>query len=158
MYIHERADWPRLRWQSEVLTGALGDVRRRQGRLLGQMQALGFRLRQEAVLLTLTEDVVKSSEIEGEKLDRQEVRSSIARRLGMDFGGLKHADRNVEGVVEMMLDRTRHYDHPLTEERLFGWQASLFPTGRSGMRKIRAGMWREDREGPMRVVSGAVGR
>ncbi len=158
MHIHERTEWPHLQWQSEVLTGALGDVRHRQGRLLGQMRALGFRLREEAVLLTLTEDVVKSSEIEGEKLDRQEVRSSIARRLGMDIGGLKPANRNVEGVVEMMLDATRHYDQPLREERLFGWHASLFPTGRSGTRKIRVGMWRDDKGGPMQVVSGAVGR
>jgi Fic family protein len=122
------------------------------------MQALGLRLREEAVLLTLTEDVVKSSEIEGEKLDRQEVRSSIARRLGMDIGGVKPADRNVEGIVEMMLDATRHYDQQLREERLFGWHASLFPTGRSGTRKIRVGMWRDDKDGPMQVVSGAVGR
>lgn len=158
MYIHERPEWPHLYWNSEAITGPLGEVRHRQGRLLGQMQALGFRLRDEAVLLTLTEDVVKSSEIEGEKLDREEVRSSIARRLGMDVGGLKAADRNVEGVVEMMLDAARHYDQPLTEERLFGWHASLFPTGRIGMRKIRVGMWRDDKDGPMQVVSGAVGR
>lgn len=158
MYVHERPEWPHLHWNSEAITGPVGEVRHRQGRLLGQMQALGFRLRDEAVLLTLTEDVVKSSEIEGEKLDREEVRSSIARRLGMDVGGLKAADRNVEGVVEMMLDATRHYDQPLTEERLFGWHASLFPTGRSGMRKIRVGMWRDDRDGPMQVVSGTVGR
>src|SRR2546428_12796089 len=158
MYIHERPEWPHLSWNSEAITGLLGEVRHRQGRLLGQMQALGFRLRDEAVLLTLTEDVVKSSEIEGEKLDREEVRSSIARRLGMDVGGLKAADRNVEGVVEMMLDATRHYDQPLTEERLFGWHASLFPPGRSGMRRLRVGMWRDDKDGPMQVVSGAVGR
>jgi len=158
MYIHERPEWPQLYWNSEMLTGALGNVRHRQGRLLGQMQALGFRLRDEAVLLTLTEDVVKSSEIEGEKLDWEEVRSSIARRLGMDVGGLKAADRNVEGAVEMMLDATRQYDQPLTEERLFGWHASLFPTARSGMRRIRVGMWRDDKGGPMQVVSGAVGR
>jgi len=158
MYIHEKPEWPQLYWNSEMLTGALGNVRHRQGRLLGQMQALGFRLRDEAVLLTLTEDVVKSSEIEGEKLDREEVRSSIARRLGMNVGGLKAADRNVEGVVEMMLDATRQYDQPLTEERLFGWHASLFPTARSGMRRIRVGMWRDDKGGPMQVVSGAVGR
>jgi Fic family protein len=122
------------------------------------MRALGFRLRDEAVLLTLTEDIVKSNEIEGEKLDREEVRSSLARRMGLDVGGLKAADRNVEGVVEMILDATRHYDQPLTEERLFGWHASLFPTGRSGMRKIRVGMWRDDKEGPMQVVSGGVKR
>jgi Fic family protein len=157
VYIHERPGWPQLRWTSETLAGILAEVRHRQGRLLGQMETLGFHLREEAVLRTLTEDVVKSSEIEGEKLDREAVRSSIARRLGMDVGGLKTADRNVEGVVEMTLDATRHYDRPLTKERLFGWHASLFPAGRSGMRRIRVGMWRDDKHGPMRVVSGPVG-
>ncbi len=122
------------------------------------MEALGFHLRQEAVLQTLTEDVVKSSEIEGEKLDASQVRSSIARRLGMDVGGTEAADRHIEGVVEMMLDATRHYDQPLTAERLFAWHASLFPTGRSGMRKIRVGAWRDDSTGPMQVVSGPIGR
>jgi Fic family protein len=122
------------------------------------MEALGFPLQQEAMLQTLTEDVVKSSEIEGEKLDVSQVRSSIARRLGMDVGGLKGADRHVEGVVEMMLDATRKYDEPLTAERLFAWQGSLFPTGRSGMRKIRVGAWRDDKTGPMQVVSGPIGR
>jgi len=155
--MHERPDWPQLHWNSEALAGVLADVRHRQGRLLGQMEALGFGLRQDAVLRTLTEDVVKSSEIEGEKLDREAVRSSIARRLGMDAGGLKAADRNVEGVVEMTLDATRNYDRPLTEERLFGWHASLFPAGRSGMRRIRVGKWRDDKDGPMQVVSGPVG-
>ena len=157
MYMHERPDWPQLHWNSEALAGLLADVRHRQGRLLGQMEALGFGLRQDAVLRTLTEDVVKSSEIEGEKLDREAVRSSIARRLGMEAGGLKAADRNVEGVVEMTLDATRNYDKPLTEKRLFGWHASLFPTGRSGMRRIRVGKWRDDKDGPMQVVSGPVG-
>ena len=109
-------------------------------------------------LQTLTADVLKSSEIEGEKLDAEQVRSSIARRLGMDIGSLKPADRNVEGIVEMMLDATRHYDQPLTAERLFSWHASLFPTGRSGMTKIRAGAWRDDSTGPMQVVSGPVGK
>jgi Fic family protein len=122
------------------------------------MEALGFNLRQEAVLQTLTTDVVKSSEIEGEKLDAEQVRSSIARRLGIDIGALKPADRNVEGVVEMMLDATRHYDQPLSKERLYAWHAALFPTGRSGMLKINVGAWRDDREGPMQVVSGAMGR
>jgi Fic family protein len=159
MYIHEKREWPQLHWNSEALAAVLADVRHRQGRLLGQMEALGFALREEAVLRTLTEDVVKSSEIEGEKLDHETVRSSIARRLGMDAGGLKAAaDRNVEGVVEMMLDATRNFDKRLTEERLFGWHASLFPTGRSGMRRIRVGMWRDDSDGPMHVVSGPVGR
>jgi Fic family protein len=122
------------------------------------MDALGFKLRQEAVLTTLTEDVIKSSEIEGEQLDAVQVRSSIARRLGMNIGGLRPVDRNVEGVVEMMLDATSHYDQPLTAERLFGWHASLFPTSRSGMRQIKVGAWREDHSGPMQVVSGPIGR
>jgi Fic family protein len=122
------------------------------------MEALGFNLRQEAVLRTLTEDVLKTSEIEGEKLDAEQVRSSIARRLGMDIGGLKAVDRNVEGVVEMMLDATRHCDQPLTSERLFAWHASLFPTGRSGMRRITAGAWRNANGDPMQVVSGPMGK
>src|SRR5271170_1819922 len=133
VYIHEKPDWPQLRSNSAALAGMLADVRHRQGRLSGQMEALGFNLREEAVLRTLTEDVVKSSEIEGEKLDPNTVRSSIARRLGMDVGGLKAADRNVEGVVEMTLDATRNYQKPLTKDRLFGWHSSLFPAGRSGM-------------------------
>jgi Fic family protein len=140
------------------LAERLAVVRHQQGRLLGRMEALGFKLRQEANLTALTEDVLKSSEIEGEQLDVEQVRSSIARRLGMDIGGLKPVDRNVEGVVEMMLDATRHYEQSLTAERLFGWHASLFPTGRSGMRRITAGAWRDDSRGPMQVASGPVGR
>jgi Fic family protein len=122
------------------------------------MDALGFSLQQEAVLQTLTADVLKSSEIEGEKLDAEQVRSSVARRLGMDIGGLKPADRHVDGVVEMMLDATQHYDQPLSSERLFAWHASLFPTGRSGLHPIVVGAWRVDRTSPMQVVSGPVGR
>jgi Fic family protein len=152
-YIHNRSDWPRLHWNRESLAERLAAVRHEQGRLLGRMEALGFKLRQEAVLKTLTEDVLKSSEIEGEQLDAEQVRSSIGRCLGMDIGGLKHVDRNVEGVVEMMLDATRHYDQALTAERLFAWHASLFPTGRSGMRRIRVGAWRDDSGGPMQVLS-----
>lgn len=158
MYLYQRDDWPQLHWDSGALAGLLADVRHRQGRLLGEMKSLGFGLQEEAVLRTLTEDVVKSSEIEGEKLDPEAVRSSIARRLGMDVGALAPADRNVEGVVEMMLDATTNYDKPLTDERLLGWHASLFPTGRSGIRRITVGAWRDDREGPMQVVSGPVGR
>ena len=158
LYIHRLLDWPRLRWNRERLAEPLADVRHRQGRLIGHMEALGFNLRQEAMLQTLTADVLKSSEIEGEKLNAEQVRSSIARRLGMDIGALKPADRNVEGIVEMMLDATRSYDHPLTTDRLFSWHASLFPTGRSGMTKIRAGAWRDDRTGPMEVVSGPAGK
>jgi Fic family protein len=141
MYIYEVPGWPRFWWNLERLAEPLADVRHRQGRLIGHMEALGFSLRQEAVLQTLTADVIKSSEIEGEELDAAQVRSSIARRLGMEISALTHADRNVEGVVEMMLDATRHYDQPLTAERLFAWHASLFPTGRSGMATIRVGTW-----------------
>ena len=122
------------------------------------MEALGFEMRSEATLRTLTEDVVKTSEIEGEILAPDQVRSSIATRLGLNIGGLPAADRNVDGVVEMALDATRNYAEPLTEERLFSWHAALFPTGRSGMRRIRVGQWRDDADGPMEVVSGPIGR
>jgi Fic family protein len=157
-YIHRLPGWPEFRWDQGGLAGPLAAVRHRQGRLVGRMEGLGFGLRSEAVLRTLTEDVLKSSEIEGEILDRGQVRSSIARRLGMDIAGLVPADRDVEGVVEMMLDATRNYRQALTGERLFAWHASLFPTGRSGMQRIAVGAWRDDRTGPMQVVSGPVGR
>jgi Fic family protein len=157
-YIHDLAGWPQFRWSQENLAQLLAAVRHRQGRLIGRMEALGFDLRAEAVLRTLTEDVVKSSEIEGELLDRQQVRSSLARRLGIDIGALTPADRHVEGVVEMVLDATAHYDAPLTAERLFGWHAALFPTGRSGISKITVGAWRTERSGAMQVVSGPAGR
>lgn len=158
MYIHELSNWPRFQLDREQLAKPLADVRHRQGRLTGHMEALGFDLQQDAVLETLSADVLKSSEIEGEKLNAEQVRSSIARRLGIDIGALKPADRNVEGIVEMMLDATRRYDQPLTAKRLFDWQASLFPTGRSGMHKIRTGAWRDDSTGAMEVVSGPVGK
>ena len=156
-YIHQLDIWPHFTWEYEQIASVLGTVRNRQGRLLGRMEALGFLLRSEAILQTLTLDVLKSSEIEGEILDRSQVRSSIARRLGMGICGLIPSDRHVDGVVEMMLDATQNFDKPLTEDRLFGWHASLFPTGRSGMRKITIGAWRNETQGPMRVVSGAVG-
>ncbi|HTS47432.1 MAG TPA: Fic family protein [Bryobacteraceae bacterium] len=158
MYIHKLKDWPRFHWSMEKLAEPLASVRHRQGRLIGHMEGLGFQLRQEAVLETLTTDVLKSSEIEGEKLDAELVRSSVARRLGLDIGGLRPADRNVEGAVEMMLDATRHYDQPLTAERLFGWHAALFPTGRSGLTKIKTGAWRDESVEPMQVVSGPAGK
>jgi Fic family protein len=158
VYIHERKDWPAFRWSEQTLAPRLAAVRHRQGRLIGRMEALGFQLQAEAVLQTLTEEVQKSSEIEGEMLDKEQVRSSIARRLGMDVGALTPADRDVEGVVEMMLDATQNYDKPLTKERLFNWHAALFPTGRSGMSRIKVGAWRDDRTGPMQVVSGPIGR
>ncbi len=155
-YIHELKNWPEFDWNEARLAEQLATIRHRQGRLMGRMEALGFQLRSEAVLQTLTEDVIKSSEIEGEKLDRAQVRSSLARRLGMDIDGLIYADRNVEGVVEMMLDATQKFEAPLTSERLFGWHAALFPMGRSGMTKIRVGKWRDGENGPMQVVSGGV--
>ena len=157
-HIHELPDWPNFGWDQQSLASVLATVRHQQGRLIGRMEGLGFPLQQEAVLQTLTEDVVKSSEIEGERLDQSQVRSSIARRLGMNVGGVDVVDREVEGVVEMMLDATCNYDQPLTAERLSAWHASLFPTGRSGMRKLRVGTWRDDNTGPMQVVSGPIGR
>jgi len=153
-YIHQLSDWPNFKWDSSKLTGQLATVRHDQGRLIGRMESLGFPLRDEAVLQTLTTDVLKSSEIEGENLDADQVRSSIARRLGIDIGGATSADRNVDGVVEMMIDATQNYDRPLTRERLFGWHAALFPTGYSGLKKIGVGVWRD---GPMQVVSGPIG-
>jgi Fic family protein len=156
-YIHENPDWPNLTWDDAKLLPLLADVRHRQGRLLGRMEGLGFRLRAEASLTTLTSDVIKSSAIEGSLLDAAQVRSSIARRLGLDFGGNVKASRDVEGVVEMMLDATQKYAAPLTAERLFGWHASLFPTGRSGMRRIAVGAWRPADIGAMQVVSGPMG-
>jgi Fic family protein len=158
IYIHEKADWPGLVWNGDVLATDLARVRHKQGRLLGKMEGFGFDLRSEASLATLTSDVVKSSAIEGETLNPNEVRSSIARRLGLDVGGLPKASRNVEGVVEMMLDATRSFDSPLTKKRLLDWQASLFPTGRSNMGRITVGAWRTAKSGAMQVVSGPLGR
>ena len=157
-YIHESPKWPNLTWDDARLMPLLGRIRHAQGHLLGRMESLGFRLRAEASLTTLAADVVKSSAIEGELLDAEQVRSSIARRLGLDFGDDVPSSRNVEGVVEMMLDATQKYAEPLTAERLFAWHASLFPTGRSGMGKITVGAWRPAEMDPMRVVSGPIGR
>ncbi|HEX3717457.1 MAG TPA: Fic family protein [Verrucomicrobiae bacterium] len=158
MYIYERKEWPDFQWDQAGMVDLLVEVRHMQGRLLGRMEELGFQLRGEATLQTLTLDVVKTSEIEGEKLDAEQVRSSIARRLGMDIGALPQIDRNVEGIVEMMLDATGKFDAPLTQERLFGWYAALFPTGRTGMHRITVGGWRTDATGKMQVVSGPIGR
>jgi Fic family protein len=158
MYIHELKEWPEFHWERAKLADLLAEVRHGQGRLLGRMESLGFGLREEATLQTLTQDVVKTSEIEGEKLDTEQVRSSIARRLGLDIGATGPVDRNVEGIVEVMLDATRKYDAALTAERLFGWHAALFPTGRSGMQRITVGGWRTAASGAMQVVSGPIGR
>jgi Fic family protein len=157
-YIHEQTTWPELKWDEAKLSPLLAEVRHRQGRLLGRMEGLGFQWRKEASLKTLTADVVKSSAIEGEQLDAGAVRSSLARRLGLDVGGLIPSTRHIDGIVEMMLDATQHYAESLTAERLYGWHALLFPTGRSGMRKIRVGAWRTGENGPMQVVSGSAGR
>lgn len=158
IYIYQQLDWPHFTWDNDTLVVLLSSVRHKQGRLKGYMEALGFALRNEATLQTLTLDVLKSSEIEGEVLSPEQVRSSIARKLGMDIAGLVPADRHVDGVVEMMLDATRNYREKLSSERLFGWHSALFPSGRSGMHKIRVGEWRDNEKGPMQVVSGAMGK
>jgi Fic family protein len=156
-YIHKRKGWPELHWDDGALTVLLAKIRHAQGKLLGRMEELGFRLRGEAGLTVLTEEVVKSSAIEGEVLDARQVRSSLARRMGLETGGTIPATRAVEGVVEMMLDATRNYSRPLTAKRLFGWHAALFPTGYSGLRRITVGAWRGREAGPMQVVSGPIG-
>lgn len=154
-YIYEYSNWTNFTWRDTDINALFGAVRHLQGKIIGQMNTLGFATKEEATLTTLTLDVIKSSEIEGEKLDYEQVRSSIARRLGIHIAGLVPADRNVEGVVEMMLDATQNYPNPLTNERLFGWHSALFPTGRSGMHKIEVGRYRT---GEMQIVSGAMGK
>lgn len=157
-FLHQQNNWPEFTWNSNEFLSLLSEARNLQGRLIGKMDTMGFDLRNEALLDTLTLDVIKSSEIEGEILNPDQVRSSIARRLGMEIAGTVESDRNVEGVVEMMLDATQNCFKPLTAERLFDWHAALFPTGRSGMYKITVADWRKDTTGPMRVVSGAMGK
>ncbi len=158
LYVHQLKDWPKFLWDKANLAEPLAEIRHRQGLLLGRMGSLGFETRAEAALYSLTEEVLKSSAIEGAVLDKDQVRSSIARRLGMDLGATPFADREVEGVVEMMLDATQSYAEPLTPDRLFGWQAALFPAGRSGMHRITTGAWRTPDADPMQVVSGPTGR
>jgi Fic family protein len=157
-YIHLNKDWPNFKWDSDAIVNLLSEARNLQGRLLGKMDALGFELRNEALLNTLTLDVLKTSEIEGELLNRDQVRSSIARKLGMEIAGSIESDRKVDGVVEMMLDATQNCFNPLTKSRLFDWHAALFPTGRNGMYPIIVGDWRKDTTGPMQVVSGPMGK
>lgn len=158
MYIYLLDNWPAFKWDSEELMPLLAKVRNAQGQLAGRMESLGFELKKEALLESLSEEVIKSSEIEGEILDSAQVRSSVARRLGMEISGLVESDRNIDGVVEMLLDATQKFDAELTEDRLFGWHSALFPGGRSGMLKIAVGEWRNDSTGPMQVVSGALGK
>jgi Fic family protein len=154
-YIYQYKNWTKFTWQENAINSIFGEVRNMQGKIIGQMNTLGFATKEEATLSTLTQDVIKSSEIEGEKLDYEQVRSSIARRLGLNIAGLIPANRNVEGVVEMMLDATQNYQKPLTKKRLFEWHVALFPTGYSGMHKIEVGRYRT---GEMQIVSGAMGK
>lgn len=157
-YIHLSPKWPGFQWQTDKIVLPLSTIRHRQGRLMGKLEGLGFQLKEEATLETLTQDVIKSSEIEGEKLPMDQVRSSIGRKLGIDVAGITPTDRSVEGIVEVMLDASQKFHLPLSKERLVGWHAALFPTGRSGLQKIKTGSWRDDSTGPMQVVSGAMGR
>ena len=157
-FIYQKRDWPSFLWNNERLIALLGKVRNLQGKLIGQMESLGFELRSEATLEALTLEIITSTEIEGEILQPEQVRSSVARRLGLNIAGLVPSDRNVDGVVDMLMDAVGKYEEPLSEERLFNWHYSLFPTGRSGMYKIIVGNWRDDSTGPIQVVSGPMGR
>jgi Fic family protein len=157
-YIWQAPDWPRWRYDLAALASPLADASRAQGMLLGRLADVGLVLRDQASLAALTDDVVETSAIEGESLDEASVRSSIARRLGVDIGALAPADRHVEGIVELVLDATERCHEPITEERLLGWHAALFPTGHSGISRIRVAAWRDDATGPMQVVSGPMHR
>ena len=158
MYIYERSKWPEFKWNTDEVLALLIKVRNLQGLVIGQMEALGFDLKDQANLEILTQDVLRSSEIEGELLNPEQVRSSIVRQLGLDISGLVHSDRNVDGVVEMMIDATENFNKPLNKQRLFGWHNALFPTGYSGMYRLLVGKWRDDSTGPMQVVSGPIGK
>lgn len=158
MYIYQNTDWSHFKWDNNALIKLLSDVRNLQGRIIAKMGTLGFELRNEALLDNYTLDVIKTSEIEGEILNAEQVRSSVARKLGIELSGAVESDRHIDGIVEMMLDATQNCFEPLTKERLFDWHAALFPTGRSGMYKITVADWRKDTTGPMQVVSGALGK
>ncbi|MDP1586457.1 MAG: Fic family protein [Prosthecobacter sp.] len=157
-YIYQHHDWPRFTWDTEALAQQLGAARLRQGRLLGRMSALGLAFQDEAMLSSLTEEAIKTSEIEGEILDADQVRSSVARHLGLDVGGASRVDRHVDGLVEMMMDATQNHGARLTAERLHAWHGALFPTGRSGLKRIRTAAWRDAAADPMQVISGTAGR
>ncbi len=158
MYIYQHPNWPQFTWDNDKLVSSLGRVRQLQGKLIGKMESLGFDLRNEAILETMTLDIIKSTEIEGELLNPDQVRSSVAKRLGIDIGGLIASDRHVEGMVDLMMDATQNCIFELTQERLFDWHAALFPTGRNTMYKITVGDWRKDLTGAMQVVSGPIGK
>lgn len=157
-YIYQYAEWPNFTWDNNRISNLLAKVRNTQGRLIGKMEALGFDLQNEAFLETLTTDILTSNEIEGVLLNKAEVRSSIAQRLGIDIGGLLQTNRNIEGIVDMMFDATKNFDKALTKERLFNWHYAMFPMGRSGMFKIVVGQWRKGLKGSMQVVSGPIGK
>ncbi len=157
-YVWQASDWPNWRFDLATIAQPLADVSRAQGLLMGRLADVGMALRDQATLSALTEDVIKTSEIEGEQLNALSVRSSIARRLGVDIGALAPVDRHVEGVVEMVLDATANCNATVTRDRLFGWHAALFPTGYSGLVRIIVGGWRDDATGLMQVVSGPLGR
>ena len=157
-YIHQRTDWPGFRWDSAIISDRLAAVRHHQGRLLGRIEALGVDLRAETTLQTLTRDALKTSEIEGELLDPDQVRSSLARRLGLDTGGVRPVDGRADAIAAILLDATQRFDQVLTVERLFGWHADLFPNGSRGRHPITVGGWRTDEHGPMIVASGRPGR
>ena len=158
LYLWQHPDWPIWRYDLHALATPLANVSQAQGRLLGRLADVGWGTQAQAQLIALTNDVLKTSEIEGERLDLASVRSSVARRLGVDIGALAPADRHIDGVVDMALDATTHCTTPLTAERLLGWHAALFPTGYSGLSRIRVGAWRDDAQGPMQVVSGPMHR
>lgn len=158
MYIYESKNWPNFTWDKDIVLNLLSKVKLKQGYLLGKMDSLGFDIKEKAMLNVLTEDVIKSSEIEGQILNTEQVRSSIAKRLGINFDENILVERDVEGIVEMMLDATQNYDKEITQDRLFGWQAAMFPAGYSGLHKIKIGSYRDDKNGPMQVVSGAIGK
>ncbi|MGZ3733212.1 MAG: DUF4172 domain-containing protein, partial [Parachlamydiaceae bacterium] len=154
-YIYQCKKWPHFFWNDEALASLLAKVHYHQGKLCGQMSTIGFSLREETLVETLTQDVAKSSEIEGELLDLSQVRSSVARHLGLEVAGLPLVDRHIDGIVEMVLDATQKYDAPLTEDRMLGWHSALFPTGRSHLKKIRVGEWRTQ---VMQIVSGPMSK
>jgi len=158
LYIHEQKDWTHFYWDETTVSLQLAKTKYLQGKLMGKMESLGFDLQDEALLNTLTSEIVKSSEIEGEKLDLEQVRSSLAKRLGIEIAGTKESERHIDGIVEMMLNTTQAHQLAITKERLFGWHAALFPTGWSNLYKIKVANWRDDSTGPMQVVSGAMGK
>ncbi len=156
-YIHQNPNWHNFEWEDRKITELLGKVRNLQGKIIGKMEVLGFKFRDEATLESLSNEIIKTNEIEGEILNPEKVRSSVAEKLGIKIAGIKKRDRYIDGIVELMLDATKNFEEPLTRERLFSWHIALFPYGRSGMRKINTGKWRDDKKGPMQVVSGPMG-